>query len=73
MGQFAAAEVLVGNLLINMDTLARRMVAMFFTFVSCREMAAVFSLPTEEDGAKEDVPAAQFGAAGIHLTCRNLT
>ena len=73
VGQFAAAEVLVGNLLINMDTLARRMVAMFFTFVSCREMAAVFSLPTEEDGAKEDVPAAQFGAAGIHLTCRNLT
>ena len=73
VGQFAAAEVLVGNLLINMDTLARRMVAMFFTFVSCREMAAVFSLPTEEDDAKEDVPAAQFGAAGIHLTCRNLT
>ena len=73
VGQFAAAEVLVGNLLLNMDTLARRMVAMFFTFVSCREMAAVFSLPTEEDGAKEDVPAAQFGAAGIHLTCRNLT
>ena len=73
VGQFAAAEVLVGNLLLNMDTLARRMVAMFFTFVSCREMAAVFSLPTEEDDAKEDVPAAQFGAAGIHLTCRNLT
>ena len=73
VGQFAAAEVLVGNLLVNMDTLARRMVAMFFTFVSCREMAAVFSLPTEEDGAKEEVPAAQFGASGIRLTCRNLS
>ncbi|MGB3395295.1 MAG: ABC transporter ATP-binding protein [Nitrospira sp.] len=73
VGQFAAAEVLVGNLLLNMDTLARRMVAMFFTFVSCREIAAVFSLPTEEDGAQEDVPAAQFGAAGIRMTCRNLS
>ena len=73
VGQFAAAEVLVGNLLLNMDTLARRMVAMFFTFVSCREMAAVFSLPTEEDGAKEDVPATQFGESGIRLTCRNLS
>lgn len=72
VGQFAAAEVLVGNLLLNMDTLARRMVAMFFTFVSCREMAAVFSLPTEEDGAKEDVPATQFGGSGIRLTCRSL-
>ena len=73
VGQFAAAEVLVGNLLLNMDTLARRMVAMFFTFVSCREMAAVFSLPTEDDGAKEDVPATQFGESGLHLTCRNLS
>lgn len=73
VGQFAAAEVLVGNLLVNMDTLARRMVAMFFTFVSCREIAAVFSLPTEEDGAQEDVPATQFGTAGIRMTCRNLS
>ena len=73
VGQFAAAEVLVGNLLLNMDTLARRMVAMFFTFVSCREMAAVFSLPTEEDGARQDVPATQFGGSGLHLTCRNLS
>ena len=73
VGQFAAAEVLVGNLLVNMDTLARRMVAMFFTFVSCREIAAVFSLPTEEEQAKQDVPAMQFGASGIRLTCRNLS
>ena len=73
VGQFAAAEVLVGNLLINMDTLARRMVAMFFTFVSCREMAAVLSLPTEEEGAKEDVPVSQFGAFGIRVTCRNIS
>ncbi len=73
VGQFAAAEVLVGNLLLNMDTLARRMVAMFFTFVSCREMAAVFSLPTEEEDAKENVPSGQFGASGIRVTCRNLS
>ena len=73
VGQFAAAEVLVGNLLLNMDTLARRMVAMFFAFVSCREIAAVFSLPTEEEQAKENVPEMQFGALGIRLTCRNLS
>lgn len=71
VGQFAAAELLVGNLLLNMDTLARRMVAMFFAFVSCREMAGMFSLPTEEDGAKEDIPATQFGCSGLRLTCRN--
>ena len=59
--------------ILNVDTLARRMVAMFFTFVSCREIAGLFSLPTEEQGAKEDVPAAQFGSSGIHVTCRNLS
>ena len=73
VGQFAAAELLVGNLLLNMDTLARRMVAMFFAFVSCREMAGLFSLPTEEDGTKEDIPAAQFGSSGIRVNCRNLS
>ncbi|MCE7965232.1 ABC transporter ATP-binding protein [Nitrospirales bacterium NOB] len=73
VGQFAAAEVLVGNLLLNMDTLARRMVAMFFAFVSCREIAAVFSLPTEDEGTRAEVPAAAFGSSGIHLTCRNLS
>ena len=39
VGQFAAAELLVGDLLLNMDTLGRSMVAMFFLFVSCRELA----------------------------------
>ena len=73
VGQFAAAELMVGNLLLNMDTLARRMVAMFFAFVSCREIAGLFSLPTEEDGVKEDVPATQFGSSGIRVTCRNLS
>jgi ABC-type bacteriocin/lantibiotic exporter with double-glycine peptidase domain len=73
VGQFAAAELLVGNLLLNMDTLARRMVAMFFAFVSCREMAGIFALPTEEDGAKEDIPATQFGSGGLRLTCRNVS
>jgi ABC-type bacteriocin/lantibiotic exporter with double-glycine peptidase domain len=52
VGQFAAAELLAGNLLLNMDTLARRMVHMFFAFVSFREMSAFFSLPQDESGSK---------------------
>jgi ABC-type bacteriocin/lantibiotic exporter with double-glycine peptidase domain len=73
VGQFAAAELLVGNLLLSMDTLARRMVAMFFLFVSCRELAGIFSLPQEADEDKVAVPAAQFGLSGIRLTCHNLS
>ena len=72
VGQFAAAELLAGNLLLNMDTLARRMVHMFFAFVSFREMSAFFSLPQDEAGSKAVIPLDQFGLAGIKLTTRNL-
>jgi ABC-type bacteriocin/lantibiotic exporter with double-glycine peptidase domain len=73
IGQFAAAELIAGSLLINMDQLARRMVAVFFAFVSFREVAAVLSLPQEETGHKTVVPLDQFGLAGITLTARNLS
>lgn len=72
VGQFAAAELLAGNLLLNMDTLARRMVHMFFAFVAFREMNAFFSLPQDESGLRTIVPLDQFGLAGIKVTARNL-
>lgn len=72
VGQFAAAELLAGNLLLNMDTLARRMVALFFAFVSFRELAAFFSLPQEQAGTKSVIPFDDFGLAGIKVSARNL-
>jgi len=72
VGQFAAAELLAGTLLLNMDTLARRMVHMFFAFVAFREMNAFFSLPQDESGSRTVIPLDQFGLAGIKVTARNL-
>jgi ABC-type bacteriocin/lantibiotic exporter with double-glycine peptidase domain len=72
VGQFAAAELLAGNLLLNMDALARRMVHMFFAFVSFRELSAFFSLPQDETGSKAVIPLDQFGLAGIKVTTKNL-
>ena len=73
VGQFAAAELLAGQLLLNMDTLARRMVHMFFAFVSFREMNAFFSLPKDQSGDKLIVPRGHFGLDGITVTARNLS
>jgi putative ABC transport system ATP-binding protein len=73
VGQFAAAELIATNLLLNMDTLARRMVALFFAFVSFRELSAFFSLPQEDDGHRTVVPIDQFGLAGIGLVGHNLS
>jgi ABC-type bacteriocin/lantibiotic exporter with double-glycine peptidase domain len=72
VGQFAAAELIAGNLLLNMDTLARRMVHMFFAFVSFRELHAFFSLPQDEVALRTVVPLDQFGLAGIRVTANNL-
>jgi len=72
VGQFAAAELLAANLLTNMDTLARRMVHMFFAFVSFREMNAFFSLPQEREGHRTVVPIAEFGLSGIKLEAVHL-
>lgn len=73
IGQFAAAELLAGNLLINMDALARRMVHMFFAFVALRELNAVLALPKADDSRKLPVPRAAFGAEGLKVTARNLS
>jgi len=72
VGQFAAAELLAGNLLLNMDTLARRMVHMFFAFVAFRELNAFFSLPQDVSGSRTVVPLDHFGLTGIKVTIRNL-
>jgi putative ABC transport system ATP-binding protein len=73
VGQFAAAELLAGQLLLNMDTLARRMVHMFFAFVAFREMNAFFSLPQDEHGTKAIFPMGHFGLEGVSITARNLS
>lgn len=72
VGQFAAAELLAGQLLLNMDTLARRMVHMFFAFVSFRELHAFFSLPQDRSGFRTVIPLDHFGLAGIRVTARDL-
>jgi len=73
VGQFAAAELLAGQLLLHMDTLARRMVHMFFAFVSFRELNAFFTLPQDQSGSKTVVPVTHFGLAGIKLQTRDLS
>ncbi|MFO0707036.1 MAG: ABC transporter ATP-binding protein [Nitrospira sp.] len=73
VGQFAAAELVAGQLLMNMDTLARRMVHMFFAFVAFREMNAFFSLPQDQHGDKTVVPISQFGLEGVKITAHNLS
>lgn len=73
VGQFAGAELLVGNLLLHMDTFARRMVAIFFMFTSMRELAGFFALPKELTKGQIPSPSTIAGAGGVRLTCRRVS
>lgn len=48
LGQFVAAEVIVGTLLLNLDTVTRRIYAMTYILTSLGELDRVFALPKHE-------------------------
>ncbi len=76
LGQFVAAEVIVGTLLLNLDTVTRRIYAMTYILTSLNELDRVFALPKHEAfglgiGTVTRLP--DLGPYGIHLTCRDVT
>jgi len=48
LGQFVAAEVIVGALLLNLDTVTRRIYAMTYVMTSLDELSRVFALPKHD-------------------------
>lgn len=72
LGQFVAAEVIVGTLLLNLDTVTRRMYAVTYILTSFDELTRVFSLP--KDDVTEEASLARFAdpvAHGLRVTCKN--
>ena len=74
LGQFVAAEVIVGSLLAAMDTVARRMYAIYFAFTSFEQMAKMFALPQEKECEKLRVSIPDFSAqGGVRVTCKSVS
>jgi ABC-type bacteriocin/lantibiotic exporter with double-glycine peptidase domain len=74
LGQFVAAEVIVGTLLLNLDTVTRRIYAMTYALASLDELHRVFALPKHESFAVDTrtrLPDPMV--CGIHLACRNVS
>lgn len=72
LGQFVAAEVIVGTLLLNLDTVTRRMYAVTYILTSFDELTRVFSLP--KDDVTEEASLARWADPAIHglrVTCKN--
>jgi len=72
LGQFVAAEVIVGTLLMGLDTLARRMYAMYYVFTSLHELDFLFSLPKDAEYGKLSVPLPDPTLHGVRLTCKDV-
>ncbi len=71
LGQFVAAEVIVGTLLLNIDTVTRRIYAVTYLLTSLDELDRVFTLPTHraEGGG---VPVPEPACEGVRLTCKHV-
>ena len=73
LGQFVAAEVIVGTLLLNLDTVTRRIYAMTYILTSLDELDRVFALPKHEAfGMRPGTRLTDPAIGGVHITCRNV-
>jgi ABC-type bacteriocin/lantibiotic exporter with double-glycine peptidase domain len=74
LGQFVAAEVIVGTLLLNLDTVTRRIYAMTYVLSSLEELQRVFSLPKHESFAVGmSIHLPDPAICGVRLACRNVS
>jgi ABC-type bacteriocin/lantibiotic exporter with double-glycine peptidase domain len=73
LGQFVASEVIVGTLLLNLDTIARRMYAVYYVFTSLHELDFLFSLPKDAEHGARTVPLPDPTVHGVRLTCKDVS
>jgi ABC-type bacteriocin/lantibiotic exporter with double-glycine peptidase domain len=73
LGQFVAAEVIVGTLLLNLDTVTRRIYAMTYVLTSLRELDHFFALPKHEAfDTTTSLSLPDPALCGLHLTCKSV-
>ena len=73
LGQFVAAEVIVGTLLLNLDIVARRMYAAIYVATSLQELSALFDMPKEEVSGPIAAWLPNPTLQGAHLTCKDVS
>ena len=73
LGQFVAAEVIVGTLLLNLDTVARRMYAAIYVATSLHELSELFGLPKEDVSGPMAAWLPDPSLQGVRLTCKDVS
>jgi ABC-type bacteriocin/lantibiotic exporter with double-glycine peptidase domain len=73
LGQFVASEVIVGTLILNLDTVSKRMYYVYYAFTSLYELETLFSLPKDKEHGKLSVPLPDPTVHGVRLTCKDVS
>jgi len=72
LGQFVAAEVIVGTLLLNFDSVIKQISHVFYFFTALAELDSLFSLPRDIEKGRPIPAMSDSTTHGIRLTCRNV-
>lgn len=73
LGQFVAAEVIVGTLLLNLDTVTRRLYAFTYILSSLSELNQVLALPRHDAfNLDSHTPLPSPALCGVHLLCKDV-
>jgi ABC-type bacteriocin/lantibiotic exporter with double-glycine peptidase domain len=73
LGQLVAAEVIVASLLLNLDSVVKRLYLVYYFFTSLTELDHLFSLPQDRATTKSsDFSIPQSDTAGVHLACSGI-
>jgi ABC-type bacteriocin/lantibiotic exporter with double-glycine peptidase domain len=73
LGQFVAAEVIVGTLLLNLDIVARRMYAAIYVATSLQELSRLFEMPKEDVSGPIAARLPNPTLQGVRLTCKDVS
>lgn len=73
LGQLVAAEVIVSTLLINFDSVVKRIGHVFYFFTALSELDFLFSLPKDAPQSAISVSLPEPSVHGLRLTCKDLS
>lgn len=72
IGQLVGAEVIVGGLLVNYDSVIKQTSHVFYLLTALTELDEFFSLRRDELGTRHSLSTGPTGGQKIHLSCRDL-
>jgi putative ABC transport system ATP-binding protein len=72
LGQFVAAEVIIGSLLISLDSVVKRMPHAFYLLTAVTELDSLFSLSKDLEPGRRALVLPDPRLHGLHVICHNV-